>query len=737
MRFTALALGCSALVFYAHGAALAAEGTVSQSSDTERSSTTAIDEIVVTARKRAESIQDVPIAVTALDATAIERSNIIRIDQVAALAPNVQLQPITVNPTGMAAYIRGIGNRAQEPSQDVPIAISIDGVYVADIAGSLIDVFDVEQIEVLRGPQGTLQGRNSPGGAITVRTKRPTGKLGSSFQASYGRFDELQLKAAFEAPISDVLSFRASGFRNSGGDYFDNIFTGSEAGGIKNSGGRIGLLFQPTSEFTAFFTADFIQDKSPQAAIRPVNLPTAEGPRQPISTACAAYGYCEPLGKHEVASNLDDPNHSNNGGLALNMDWDLGPVTLTSVTGHRFVNETTQVDVDALPATIIHARDRDVDTRLVSQELRIASNGDGPWNYIVGAFVSESKFNLTAPLLIGSRGLGIAGPDFDISATSHRSQTTDSYAVFSEVGYAFTDQWSVSVGARQTWDRKDMKSEPSVPGPTGKFKNDDDNLSAEAGVEYRLDQDTLLYAKFSQGYRSGGINGDAPSLDAINNYDPETLDSYEIGLKKEWLDRMLTTNLSAFHYKFTDIQILAVDSAPSGVVQRVVNGDNLKVDGVELELALRPTSQLAVTGSVGYLDARYGSQIANIGFGATNLKDVRKEYAPKWSGYLGVSYTMPLSAESAGSVVFNADSSWRSGMATNPADNPVGYQDAYSLVNAAVTYRTADERYGITLYGRNLTDKYYKTGGEASGGFALYDAVGRPRSYGVRLSANF
>jgi iron complex outermembrane receptor protein len=685
----------------------------------------------------------VPASVTAINSALIERNNIVRIDQVAAITPNIQIQQISVNPTNISAYIRGIGNRAQEPSQDIPIAISIDGVYLADIAGSLLDVFDVQQIEVLRGPQGTLQGRNSPGGAINVTTRRPTGDLGARLEISYERFDMVSLKASVEGPIiDDKMAVKLSAFRNSGGGFMRNTQTGEDIGDIRNWGGRLGLLLTPSERVTVYLTADYLRDRSETPALRYVADGIADGPRQPVPAACVPYGYCTPNRKYESSSNFLEGTSSKNGGVGANIDVDLGNVMVTSITGFRYVNENHNSDVDNSPATVLHVVDRSIRTRAISQELRLASSGNARFNYLVGIYGIRSKFDLVQPLALGSGALGLPAPFFVINATSARRQVARSGAFFAQASYKITDRWSISGGARRTWDQKHMISTPSFPAASPADTFDDrvsfKNLSVEAGSEYKFDRNIMAYFRFAQGYRAGGFNGDASSVPAINTYRPEELDSYEVGLKTELFDRKMTANISAFHYNYGNIQILAVERSPTvGVVQRIVNGDAIKINGVELEMGFRPSSQLTFNGSLGYLDAKYSSQIVDIGFGPVDLKGVRKDYAPRWTGYFATDYRVPLDQGASGELVFGGSVNYKGAMATNPVDNPVGYQRQYALVDASITYRTDNQKYSVQVFGRNLTDKYYKTTGEAAGGFTLFEAVGRPRSYGIRGSAKF
>lgn len=727
-----------------HGAAILALGAAgapafAQVADPAGGGVLNSADIVVTARKRAESLQDVPLSVTAVNADIIARNNIVKIDQVAAITPNVQLSNISVDPMSISAYIRGIGNRATEPSQDVPVAISIDGVYITDIAGSLIDVFDVQQIEILRGPQGTLQGRNSPGGAINVTTRRPSGDFGARFEAVYERFGALDLKGAVEAPlVQDRVAVKFSAFRSTGGGYVRNLTTGKDIGDADRYGGRIGILVTPNDDLTMYFTADYVRDRSEQAPLRPVPNAVPLGPRDPVPAVCAAYGYCTPYGKYQTGSEFTDRNSSKNGGLAANIDWDLGGVSLASVTGYRFVNNILNSDVDALPEPILHQQGRDETVRAISQEFRLSSNGDAPLQYVVGVYGIHSKFDLTQPTIIGSLALGFPPPAFGYYASSTRKQTTKSYAIFAQLSYDITDRWSISGGGRQSWDKKHLTAIPDLVNAPDAIFDDRisfSNLSLEAGTEYKFSRDINGYLRFSQGYRSGAFNGAASTIADLNSFRPEKVNSFEAGLKTELFDRRLTANIATFAYDYKDIQITVVDATPAGTALRIINGEGMKIRGVEFETHFRPTDTLKLSGSLGYLHAKYKSQIVDLGFGPTDLATVRKEQAPKLTAYAAFDYTLPVGGDS--ELLFSGDVSYRSSLSTTPIDNVIGNQSRYALVGAAMTLRLRDGKYTIGVFGRNLTDKYYHTAGEQGGGFFAFHAVGRPRTFGVRTSARF
>ena len=701
----------------------------------------ASDEIIVTARKRAESLQDVPVSVTAVNEAMLERNNITRIDQLAQLTPNTMMHSTGILPSEITAYIRGIGDRSAEPSQDLSIAISIDGVYLTNVAGSLVDTFDVQQVEVLRGPQGTLQGRNSPAGAINVQSLRPSGAFGAKAQIGYERFDQISLKGMIEAPlVEDVLAAKISVFRNNGGNFmFNQLAQRRIAGGVDNWGGRLGFLFTPNDKLTAYLSADFIRDKSPDPAIRPrphADTKPGEIP-EPPPLLCTRFGFCSEFPKYENAANLIGRNSSRNGGVGLSVDYDFGPVTLTSITGYRFINQVTDLDNDGVPVTVLHIIDRKTKNRQFSQELRLASSDNGPLNYVVGVYGLHSKFDFGRRTLVGGPIAGLPA-NVVIPAFGTRSQKTDSYAVFGQASYNITDAWSISGGARHTWDKKRLVATPTTTSGTGRFKASFSQLTVEAGTEYRFSRGNMAYFRFAQGYRAGGINGQASNLAGVNVYDPETVDSYELGLKTESFDRKLTFNVSAFYYDYEKLQVAAQSFVPeiNSFLSRLVNANGLKVKGIEFESTFRPSEKLTLTGSLGYLKSDYRSQILNLGTGNLQLADITKDHAPKFTGYFAADYRIPLNG-GAGSVTLGGDLSYRSRENVGSVPFISSFQDKFALLNAAITWRSEDENYSLSLFGRNLTNKYYKLNGERGGGIFQWDLVGRPLTYGLRFTAGF
>lgn len=704
------------------------------------------NEIIVTARKRAESLQSVPLAVTAVDASAIDRNRIVSVDQVARLTPNVDFNAAGSVVGTVNMYIRGIGARETEISQDSPIALSIDGVYIPTAAGSLIDVYDVQQIEVLRGPQGTLQGRNATGGAINVVTARPTGEFDGKLALSYGRFEEVNIKGVVNIPIvEDLFSGKMSAFFNDGGNYMRNtVYDGLRtAGGLTNWGGRIGLLFTPSDSFDAYLTADYVRNKSPQPPARSTEhagslVSEVSGVTEFESITCRIYGHCAPVGKYEVQSDFIEPQTSKNGGAGLTMNWNLGGAVLTSVSGFRFVNEHVSLDNDRTPDLIVHIVNRTTRYRSWSEELRIASDSDGPLSYVAGVYLSTTKATLVQPTITGGALRGLPNEMTRIT-TPRRQQRATSYAAFAQLNYDITDALKATAGARVTRDEKRLTAQPGgEPDRSGTFNANFTEPTFEAGVQYTFGPDYLAYFRFAQGYRSGGLNGTVAFLADITPYFPETVNSYEIGLKTQWLNRRLTVNIAGFYYNYDDMQIAenSVAAGTGATITLVKNAGTAKIWGLELEGNYQADDSFSFYWALGYLDTRYGHQLINLGHGVFDLADIPLARTPKISGTVGADYRIQL-GQNDGSVTLGADVTFKTRHYTNPEPLPNAEQKAYALLNASITYRTEDEKYFISLWGENLTNQYYHTQAEDGSGQYLWQLVGRPRTYGVRVGAEF
>ena len=698
-------------------------------------SSLAIEEIVVTARKRAESIQEVPVAVTALSGDMLEKNAVLTIADVGKFAPNVALAGATVNPASVVAYIRGVGNRATTPQGDSPIATSIDGVYLSQVSGALVDVFDMQSVEVLRGPQGTLEGRNSPGGAINLTTRRPTGEYAANAEVGMGSFGRRSTRTAVEAPLVEgKLAGRLSIGTNNFDGQVNNTYTGQDAGGSQSSMVRAGLLFTPTENIDAYFTADYSKLKYGPTGLRYVGTDQSY-PRQASPVACTVFGYCTPDPEYTTRSNLNSNSTVKLGGVAANISWNLGGVNLVSVSGYRKVDDDQTIDVDGLPINLVHTFDHRIVSTQASQEFRLSNEKgggydlDGRLNWVFGVFYIQAKYDSAQPLDITALGIPVT--------TSYQHQTLDSYAGFAHADYKLTDRWSISAGARQTEDKKKGGGiAGAAPDRPVEFDVDFSNFSFEAGTEFRFTPEALGYFRYAQGYRAGGV-GEINNPDRINVFKPETVDSYEVGLKTEWFDRRMIANLAVFYSDYQDLQRDTVQSDGSGgIAQGVQNAASATIQGVELETQFRATQALSFRAAVGYLDAKYKDFVADIGTGVVeDNSDLALPFTPKWTINGSLDYDVMIGEK--GIVTLTPDVEYKSKANLSPLDTPVSDQKAYSLVNFSATFNAASGAWGAGAYARNIFDKHYIIGAEPTGGLTAFQLEGLQRNFGIRVFAHF
>jgi len=723
-----IALGYSFLAFMLTPVAGA------QSPSDDRSPSLRIEEVVVTARRRDESLQSVPVAVTALGEDDISRMNIKNLADIRNV-PNVEIATSQLQPSGATFYIRGVGNKAQEPFIDTPVAVSVDGIYLATSTGALIDLFDIQQVEILRGPQGTLQGRNSPGGAVNVTTKRPdpNGEFNVTGEVGYGRFDSYDIKLAAGAPlINDVLAVRTSLLVTESDGHKDNLFDGESLGGRTIYSARSSLMYTPNENFDLFLSADYSVNRSDPTGTRSANS-SVSYPRQPVSVACSMLGFCEPVGKWDVDTDFNNTYKLDSGGLSATANMRLEDTVITSVTGYRKLKEKQNVDVDGLPIAFIHVVDGRLELDQFSQEVRWASDnqgvaGKGQFDWVVGGIYFESEYDLSQPVAV-----------FGETTTLLGHQELESYALFGQATYYTTDAWSISAGLRQTWDRK------RYDGVQAGFTEADrayvskrwDNFSFELGTEYRISDDHLVYARFAQGYRAGGISGGANTPETVLPFDPETVDSWELGAKTEWFESRVIANLALFFNDYKDMQHNVTLPSEFGFAPVIRNAANAEIKGLELEVIARPTSQLTTRLSYGYMDSEYKDFFSDlVGSGEpVDNTDLRLPFAPKNTVSVSVDYHIPLA--SGDEITLFASATKKSRHTVLPLDLPVAAEDGSTITDISVRYDLANGNLGFELYGLNIFDQHYIVAGEIIGGATHYQIDGHRRTYGGRVFFNF
>ncbi len=716
-----------------------------------------IEEIVVTAERREANLQDTPLAVTALTADALAASGVAVINDLAATVPNLTS---TTGPQGSSDanfFVRGVGQFDFIITNDPGVGLYVDGVYLGRTVGAMLDSGDIERVEVLRGPQGTLFGRNTLGGAVNIVSRQPDpSEFSGSASATYGSRDRIDLTGSINAPIGTDSAVRLSGFFREQDGFARNAVTGDRFGATDRYGGRAQVRFGLGEAVTIDLAADYSLDKSNPApsvlrAIAPAPFfpPAAAADVQDPDDFYTVYASNSPFARNETY------------GFSGTVSIDLGGATLKSITAWRELDGFSTSDPDG---TRYKLYDQDVTTEQTqfSQEIQLAGEAfDDRLTYLIGGY----HFREDAAQVLGLCFAPISDPGAAPFTpcntwTQGNDQKTRSTALFGQVRYGFTDAFSVTLGGRYTWDRKRIVSNqffdfrPQGVGPGAVFgfglppeligqrivlpivtdlpdSASFDKFTPKIGVEYAPSRDVLLFASYSKGFRAGGFNGRliAPQT-SVPSYAPDTNDTYEAGFKSEWLDRTLRVNGTLFYSKYKDIQQTIADPA---VQFRVANAGDAELKGFELEITAVPTAGLRFDAALGYTDSKFENVPVLVG----PINGNRLPFSPEWTLALGAEYAIPLGGS--GTLTPRVDYRLQSDVFFTAFNSPLEEQDGYGIVNARLSWMDASERFNLAVYGQNLTDTEYYTFGQdalATQGVA-YTYLGRPREFGVTASVRF
>lgn len=709
-------------------------------------------DIVVTARRRAESLQDVPIAISAFGADALSNLQADTLSGIQYATPNLYLDQ---GDAGNAViYIRGVGQNDSLAFADPGVGVYVDDVFIARSQAAFLDVFDVKRIEVLRGPQGTLYGRNTIGGAIKFVSTRPTNQLTSYFEGGIGNYDQILAKGRVSGPLTDTLKGKIAYAWQRRDGFNDNSFTGRDDGDVRSISARASLLFEPTSSIEFLLSGDLKIDR-PDTSRSPV-LET------PITgfTGGALVTFPASEDSYRVDTNANGLSDQTGYGFSLTSRWTASDrVTIESITAYRHFDFDLNLDTDGsrLPILDIYL---DQQQKQFSQELRLLYEASNSFTFTGGLYyfhdddVTLSGYDDGAATVLG---FPVTAFNFPTSSLADTRQKTNSYAAFGDATYQITPELSLSAGLRYTYEKRtsgrrfEFFFDPTIsviggnPPPflqglgvagapiTGKA--DFDAFTPRASLSYRPNRDLLLYASVSRGFKSGGFDGRANNDFGFRPFRPEYVWAYEGGVKTTWLDGRLTANAAFFYNDYTDLQVTSFGSDPvSGVfVSLFTNAASARSYGAELELSARLADGLDLTGSLGLLDAKYRRFDQLVAGEVTDVSDRRIVNAPDLNASLGLTYERPLSDRLSGAV--HVDASYRSKLATEITDSTILRQRGYERVNAFIALTGPEKRWELRAGVENLTDRAVRVQG-----FNLSEFPGvqvgffsAPRTYDLRL----
>lgn len=746
-----------------------------------------IEEVTVTARKREESLQDTPIAISAFSGESLEQRGITQLIGIANYAPNMSFQN---NPSfggasnAASIYIRGVGQKEFLPTTEPGVGLYVDGVYVARSVGAILDLVDIAQVEILRGPQGTLFGRNTIGGAISVTTQRPGEELAGKVEATIGTDSAQILKASIDIPVSEQLLTKIS-VANMEQDGYVKRLDGVELGDDDTQAARFSALWSPNDTFEAFFSASLSRDREngPALSLIGINLGNPIDPDTPpmatihnVGANLAAGGAPMPCATPRNTTNLSVPGcydlryklgKNKNAGTApaksesdlksanLNLSWDInGDLTLKSISAWRDLDSEFSRDGDHSPHRVSQFHD-DLDQEQFTQEFQLLGSAlDSKLNWIAGLYYFDESGNNINTL------------DFTVSNfRSGGKFDNTSKAVYGQLTYDFSEQLSLTAGLRYTDEEKSFlpdqiiyqnyfagSGHPSLDAPfmqVGsrilphlKKETDISESTPLINLSYRWNDALMTYISYSEGFKSGGFSqrvfppqvagATAPAgtadIDLIPSFDPEFAEVYEVGFKYDGLDGRLRLNGAIFHTEYDDLQVQVFTS----VAPVTKNAASATITGWEVEMNLLPADNWFIDASYGWLDPSYDKLDSTVTlFGDDNHFERTAERTASFS--VGRKFNTDI-----GEISARLDWSYRSKEHMDAFNTEIIAQDSYDLVNANISWLSPSEQWEVMLSARNLSDENYLISGIIGDAFQTYEGIyARGREWYLTTRFNF
>ncbi|GAB3091132.1 TonB-dependent receptor [Aestuariicella hydrocarbonica] len=690
-------------------------GMNSATAQTSQLSKIQLEEIVVTAQRRAENLSDVPVAISAFTEDSLSRLGIDNVLDISASIPNTQ---VSASLGVTSIFLRGIGSNVLGVGADSSIAYHLNGVYVARARAQTGGFFDVERIEIVRGPQGDLYGRNATGGSVNVITRKPTEELTGGLSISYGNYNARRLEGVVSGPIvENTVLARFAGFSSQRDGYGENIITGSEVDNLDEYGGRFSLDITPTSELSIGLVGDYYSADDSNG----ISHYLGSG-RPDVQLTALKFGGVVPDDIRDIAAEEDVGRDLTVQGLSATVSYDISDnLTLKSITGYRDSKSTMRSSIpggSVLNAIITQYEEQDQ----ISQEFQLLLNGNN-WDMVLGGYYFREKVigDVYFPLYFAP------GAKFHQEGVGE----TRSYAAFAHVNYELSDRFTLIGGLRYSKETREADGEftdPFVPVPTGGEK-DWDAVTPKVGIQFHPNKDLMLYASASKGFKSGSfiIGADAPPTD------PEYLWSYEVGLKATLLQDRLQMNLAAFYYDYEDLVVTLVKGTPGGGT--VVSNENAAaatIQGFEAEVSLQATEGLRLDLSLGYLDAEYDEySTADPVYperGELDLSGNRLTNSPKLTARIGAEYRVGNLSVS-GDVVFSDEVYF-----TPFNDKSNAYRPSYQMVNSQIKY-DFESGLSLSIFGHNLTDEEVvgiQAISSSTFGYPKLGPLYAPRTFGVK-----
>jgi len=764
--------------FYATTSILAlglTAGPLMASAAEDEESGFSIDEIIVTAQKRAENLQQAPIAITAFSGDLLREDDIANLQDIGNRTPGMTFAAFSVGQPEIA--IRGIGTKEDGASASDSVVVSVDDVYIAARTAQVFDIFDLERVEVLRGPQGTLYGKNSIGGSINFVTTTPDEETKIRFRQTVGDYGRFDTAGMLSGKIAENLFGKLSFSRREFNGYYTNVLVGSDLFGKQLGGGetfayRGVLRWTPSEDLEVIFSADGADDNMGDSNREPVGSAVGfhggDNASNPIAVNNALGGGGSPF---DSLNDIEGYTDRTVQGYSLKVNWDQAWGTFSSISAYRKSTFDWLEDSEGLPASTafvalnvsganffapassgfaFDVSDAAIEnTKQLTQEFRAVSNGESALNWVVGAFYSREETDRVENYYFPSIGLEIGGENFASDMSSFQTNVSDTFALYADGSYEVSEDLTIRAGMRYSTEKKDMTAEAVVHQGIGLLLTNFaevgaserwSNVSWRVVADYQVTEDAMLYGSISTGFKSGGFTGSASTAArATTPFDSEKATNFEVGVKTQFWDNRARVNIAAFYTDYNNLQVTrffqpGVDDFGQFITE---NAGKAEIKGIETEFTFLLTEGLEMGGSYAYLDAKYTEYAGSPGIdGSADFSGNIMRQSPEHSLSLYGKYTHEL--EDGSSLSAKVNYRYQSLTYYDPNNNDITTIPAYDLWDGRLAWNSPDGKWELAGWIKNIADKEYRTHVFSQRGsriaFALF---GAPRTYGFTGTYTF
>jgi len=699
-----------------------------------------LEEVIVTATRREQTLQEVPMAISAFTGEELVYLQADNLDSIQGAVPNLNLVQGRGSNSSVNIFIRGVGQPDALQTFDPAVGIYLDDVYVSRIQGAMFKLYEIERIEVLRGPQGTLYGKNTPGGAIRLITRTPGQETQAQAGFLFGNYDRMQLTGYLSGPLSDNFALGLSVLYDERDGFVTDPVTGQKFNDEDTLVTRLKGKWDVSDDVNVVFSADYSDEDvqltlgREEAALYSVDLINGLVLREPA-----------PVGQWNFETQTDLGNAGGqkvkNAGANMTWNWDINDnLSFKSITAYRELDADLYIDIDATQWEIGDVF-VGVDQSQWSQEFQLLGDNGGNVNWVAGFYYLDedipSHQEAYADDFILFNGLPVT---FLRTIDDHLK--TKSYAFFGQADWQLADAWTLTLGLRYTDEEKDYQRSTSTfsdllgnADPSFAFSDSDswDDWTPTIALEYAMSDDVRFYGRLAKGFKSGGFNGRANLPGDVSSFDPETVWTAEIGAKTFMADGRFQANYALFTSRYDDFQARVSVGDGIDFSFPVLNAAELDISGAEVEILWLPIDALQLGAQIGYLDSEYGAG----GFTGSDFVADQPAFSPEWTGRFSAVYTFDLAA--GGTLAFGADANYRDAMWLSVDNLATLYEDDYWLFGGFVRWSNAEENWAVMAGIKNATDEVYKVEGQEfrSVGNIQTAYYGDPQTYTLSLEYRY